>query len=159
MDFTQKLYNIKPLLNLEQFFWTQETIEEIAAVVRDYKHIACLSAPTLGLVLPKSVILDIDKRLSKFPNFVYWDIKHPKLLQQKFDIIVSDPPYSLVTGQEFRKAVDVLANLTTKLIVVDSADGRLFVPDFPDRKLKKMFESKYYTDEDQPEPWYFWGDT
>ncbi|KKU81115.1 MAG: putative cytosolic protein [Candidatus Gottesmanbacteria bacterium GW2011_GWA1_47_8] len=153
-----KKVDLVPLLELEQYFWTPETIEEIATVVRSYKRIACLSAPTLGVVLPESVMLDVDGRLSKFPNFVYWDIKHTKSLKQKFDIIVSDPPYSLVTGQEFRRAVDVLAGSKTKLIVVDSEDGRLFVPEFPERNLKKMFEAKYYTDEEQPEPWYFWGD-
>lgn len=73
-----------------------------------------------------------------------------------FDLIVADPPYSIVSGEELVRAVSVISDHDTKLLIVDNKDGRDYVPFFKDRKLRRLFKIHYV--EPQPERWYLWGD-
>ena len=81
----------------EQYFFAQKTLDELAALLDDYSFICCLCAPSLGEQLAnngkKVRTLDIDKRFEKNHGFRYFDINKPEWLEEKYDIIVCDPPF------------------------------------------------------------------
>lgn len=145
-----------PDRQIEQYWWTPETVDEFVKLVDPYTSVACLGAPSLGLAIPqKATILDIDKRLARKKNFVYFDMKHPTHVGRYFDLIVADPPYS-VSGKELALVVSVMSGPDTKLLIVDNEEGRDYVSFFKGRMLCRLFEVRYI--DLQPEPWYLWGD-
>lgn len=146
-----------PDRQMEQYWWTPETVDELVKLVDPYTSVACLGAPSLGLAIPqKATILDIDKRLARKKNFVYFDMKHPTHVGRYFDLIVADPPYSIVSGKELALIVSVMSGPDTKLLIVDNEEGRDYVSFFKYRMLCRLFEVRYI--DLQPEPWYLWGD-
>ncbi len=148
---------LKPDFDLEQHFWTPSTVNTLLRLITRFRSIACLSCPTLGLAIPvRTIILDVDRRFARYPNYVAFNIVDPHRINRNFDLIVADPPMSLVNAEQVKEAIEILSGRITKLIIVDSSDGRLYIDYFPERNLEKIAEANY--NEEQTEQWYFWSD-
>lgn len=99
---------------LEQYFWTPETIHHIADYAVGYDQICCLCAPTVGAELGKRghrvTNLDIDNRFAETPGFQLYDLYRPKRIEENFDLILCDPPFYNVSLSQLFSALRIIAN-------------------------------------------------
>lgn len=92
--------------DLEQYFWTEKTIEAIREALRycfEIESQCCLCTPTLAhnwwIKEAKEVsLLDIDTRFKYLPKFHYFDLRDPHSTelqpeQQSWRVIIFDPPF------------------------------------------------------------------
>lgn len=97
----------------EQYFFDPPTLELLADMVQDYENIACLCTPMVGKTLnerKKEVsILDTDTRFETEKGFMVWDLYKPSFLNQKFGIILCDPPFFNVSLSQLFKAIRLLS--------------------------------------------------
>jgi hypothetical protein len=97
----------------EQYFFDAATLEHLAEFVRDFSNPCCLCAPLLGKALVErgvsTTILDTDERFSSVAGFQHYDLYRPVPLQQKFGIIVCDPPFFKVSLSQLFQAVRLLS--------------------------------------------------
>lgn len=84
----------------EQYFFSEETIEQFAALLEPFEAPCILCAPTLAQRIQKSAgqkkicALDIDTRFeASLPGFRLWNLYKPTRLEEKFDVIFCDPPF------------------------------------------------------------------
>lgn len=89
-----------------------------------FENPCCLCAPALAAAMHargrRVVALDVDERFAGLPRFIRWDLYRPTHLEQRFDLIICDPPFFKVAlGQLFR-AVRVLARFDLSVPVAIS---------------------------------------
>ena len=98
----------------EQYFFDIPSIEHLHDFVSRYQSPCCLCAPTLGRSLAEAgvevTVLDIDRRFKDVPGFQFFDMEHPKWLDQRFDLIISDPPFFNVSLRQMVSAFSLLAH-------------------------------------------------
>jgi 16S rRNA G966 N2-methylase RsmD len=102
----------------EQYFFTQETLEELATLLAPFENPCILCAPTLAQHMQcasKSTkpvcVLDIDTRFDKLlPGFRHWNLYKPEHIDQRFDVIFCDPPFFNVSLSQLFAAIRMLAN-------------------------------------------------
>lgn len=93
--------------DLEQYFWTKETVAKLVSALDSLfvNECCCLTTPSLAHALHEEkreeVLLDIDQRFSYLPKFRYFDILHPIAQGEDFRIIVMDPPFFIFRWQIF----------------------------------------------------------
>merc|ERR1712110_153532 len=67
--------------DLEQYFWTENTVNKIRDSLKYIPECCCLTTPSLGhafyLQNRHEVVLDIDTRFNYLPRFRYFDILAP----------------------------------------------------------------------------------
>ena len=110
---------------LEQYFWTRDTITHLADFASSYERVCCLCAPTLGAELGrrgcKVTNLDRDNRFEGTPGYRPYDLYRPERLEQSegFDLIICDPPFYCVTLAQMFTALRLLADfrLDTPLMI------------------------------------------
>ena len=119
--------------DLEQYFWTENTIENIRAALRytfGPESSCCLCTPSLAhnwwAYDTKEVsLLDIDTRFEYLPKFRYFDLRYPNKTdlssdQQLWRVVVFDPPFFYIPLTVLYDAVLYVCNnqlKTTKLLM------------------------------------------
>jgi hypothetical protein len=81
----------------EQYFWTDETVADLAERTQKFELPCCLCTPLLGRELSRRGVrcrtLDMDERFGDVPGFEKFDLCRPKFRAEKFGVIVCDPPF------------------------------------------------------------------
>ena len=119
--------------DLEQYFWTENTIENIRTALRytfSPESSCCLCTPSLAhnwwAYESKEVsLLDIDTRFEYLPKFCYFDLRYPNKTdlstdQNSWKILVFDPPFFYIPLNLLYEAVIYVCNnqiKTTKLLM------------------------------------------
>lgn len=71
----------KKRYDLEQYFWTEDTVKRLLASLEFMESCCCLTTPSLGVgfhnIGREEVVLDIDTRFDFLPKFRYFDIRAP----------------------------------------------------------------------------------
>ena len=97
----------------EQYFFDEETLSYLSKVLLRWDSICCLCTPLLGQYLAERrngiTILDIDTRFDKVSGFKYYDLSDPKWLDEKYDLIICDPPFF---GVSFSNLIDAIRKLS-----------------------------------------------
>lgn len=97
----------------EQYFFLPETTAHLAAFAARFDRPCCLCAPSVGVVLGQrkvpAAVLEIDERFAATPGFLHWDMYRPRALDQRFGLILCDPPFLKVSLAQLFAAVRVLA--------------------------------------------------
>ena len=115
---------LKENRELEQFFWTSDTVKKLLSACEYITNTCCFTTPSLAHEFfekgRNEKLLDIDERFSYLPRFEKFDIKKPHSLdEESFNIIVIDPPFFNVTTQELFDATNIITknNYSTNLII------------------------------------------
>ena len=103
--------------DLEQYFWTEQTVNQIMKAVEcEYEGtVCCLTTPSLAHAFYISgrseVLLDIDLRFQYLPKFRYFDIQSPSASDAEDNrIIVFDPPFFYIPMEALFAAVRTICN-------------------------------------------------
>lgn len=95
--------------DLEQYFWTEETVNRLLNALQFTSDCCCLTTPSLGVGFHKigrdEAVLDIDTRFEYLPKFRYFDLRFPHDLDDTFRIIVMDPPFFYISLETIKQAV------------------------------------------------------
>lgn len=98
--------------DLEQYFWTEDTVDRLVDSLQYMNDCCCLTTPSLGHGFyskgREEVVLDIDTRFDYLPKFRYFDILSPEHHDEEFRIIVMDPPFFYIPMETIYEAVMVL---------------------------------------------------
>jgi len=98
----------------EQYFFDAATVERFCGLLAPFERPVLICAPMLGREWTRrgrsATILDIDARFADVPGFVHWDIRAPRHLSERFDVIVCDPPFFNVSLRQLRTALEVLSH-------------------------------------------------
>jgi len=97
----------------EQYFFDQDTLNQLADFAGSYRNPCCLCTPLLGQELTgrgiETRILDIDERFSHLPGFKAFDIYKPAWLGEEYGLIICDPPFFNVSLSQLFKAIRILS--------------------------------------------------
>ena len=89
---------VTPDYELSQYFFTKECVDYLIDSLDKFNNPCCVGTPRLAkgwFDRGRNVrLLDIDERFSFLPGFIYFDITKPKVLDEKFDIIIMDPTFN-----------------------------------------------------------------
>jgi hypothetical protein len=98
---------------IEQYFWDETTINQVADVAARFQNPCCLCAPMVGRELKKrgitARVLDIDERFSDLQGFRRFDLYRPSWLGEEFGVILCDPPFWKVSLSQLFTAIRLLA--------------------------------------------------
>lgn len=97
----------------EQYFFDHTTLFRLTDILRNFKKVCCLACPRVAEELAAqgrpATLLDIDERFASIPGFRRWDLWRPHALEDRFDVILCDPPFWTVKLDQLHKAVRYLA--------------------------------------------------
>ncbi len=108
----------------EQYFFDVPTVARLADMVEAHARPVCLCVPMVARELARrgrSVqLLDVDARFSQLPGFTRWDLYRPTPLAETPDLILSDPPFTLVRLSQLFTAIHTLCRgeLRTRVAIV-----------------------------------------
>lgn len=102
----------------EQYFFSEETLEEFSDLLEPFQNPCILCAPTLAQRLQERVgarkkirALDIDTRFeTSLPGFQLWNLYKPTHIDENFDVIFCDPPFFNCSLSQLFSAIRVLSN-------------------------------------------------
>ena len=98
---------------LEQFFFAEDTRLQLAQMLEAFERPCLLCAPMLGLEVHRKGrtvrVLDIDERFRLMRGFVRWDLRRPHVLDERYDLIVCDPPFFGVSLGQLSAAIRTLS--------------------------------------------------
>lgn len=147
----------KERYDLEQYFWTRETVARLMHALQFYTDCCCLATPSLAQAMHEKgqdeVLLDVDSRFEYLPKFIYWDIRNPQEVHTEhgkpFKIVVFDPPFFYIPMHQLYNAVlKVCANDTTTKIMIGflKREEPLLMRTFKSFGLKRTaFKMEYAT--------------
>ena len=99
---------VKEDWQLSQFWYSQETAEQLAKMVmeavKENGRVACVSAPTLYRAIKAinkdfdATVFEYDKRFAAYgSDFIFYDYKSPlsvpKECRESYDLVFADPPF------------------------------------------------------------------
>lgn len=97
----------------EQYFFDRATLRHLSRFVASFPNPCCLCAPLLGRELSEQgvqvTILDIDERFAPVAGFRRFDIYRPEWIDEKFGLIVCDPPFFNVSLSQLYAALRLLS--------------------------------------------------
>jgi hypothetical protein len=97
----------------EQYFWDEDTVARLADVAARFQNPACLCAPLLGRELERRGVscrtLDVDERFADLKGFSRFDVYRPTWQNERFGVIVCDPPFWIVSLSQLFAAIRLLA--------------------------------------------------
>ena len=97
---------------IDQYFFDEPTLRHLARFASRFDNPCCLCTPSLGEELEKRGVqartLDVDKRFSWLQGFLPYDLSKPEPLDERFGIIICDPPFLQVSLRELLAAIRVL---------------------------------------------------
>lgn len=116
---------IKERRELEQFFWTSDTVKKFLNSFKYVTECCCFTTPSLAEgfnnIGRDEKLLDIDERFSYLPRFEKFDIKNPHVPDGvgDFNVIVIDPPFFNTTIQELYEATNLITdnNFKTNIVI------------------------------------------
>lgn len=98
----------------EQYFFAPPTVRGFATFAATFERPACLCTPMVGALLAQrghpARLLEIDERFATTPGFLAFDLYRPRTLDERFDLILCDPPFEKVGLSQLFAAVRVLAH-------------------------------------------------
>lgn len=98
----------------EQYFFDPPTRRRLADIAEAHERPCCLCAPMIAdelhLRRRPARVLDVDPRFAYLPGFVRWDIHRPVPLDERFDLIVCDPPFTRVSLAQLFAALRLLCH-------------------------------------------------
>jgi hypothetical protein len=105
---------------VEQYFWSERTVCNLASAIADMENICCLTTPALATALHEEgrahvALLDIDERFAHLPCFCRFDLLCPTAVSSQIDVIVFDPPFFYIPLEQLKKAVLTLTNGRTNV--------------------------------------------
>lgn len=113
--------------DLEQYFWTQDTVSRLTHALEFSMDCCCLVTPSLAQAWHNEgrdeVLLDIDDRFAYLPRYIKWDLQSPEPVDagggRRFQIIVFDPPFFYIPIQQlFGAVMEVCASdASTKIMI------------------------------------------
>lgn len=107
----------------EQYFFDEQTLDELAGFVGSFSSPCCLCAPMLGRELHRRgrvvTVLDVDRRFADLPGFIEWNLYRPRHLDREFDLILCDPPFFNVSLSQLFTAIRLLCrfDLTRRVMI------------------------------------------
>lgn len=105
--------------DLEQYFWTENTVQRLLNALEYVGDCCCLTTPSLGVgfhqIGREEVVLDVDNRFDFLPKFRYFDLRFPTQQDEVFQIIVMDPPFFYIPLQVIKDAVMSITNGDTSV--------------------------------------------
>lgn len=99
-----------------QYFFSEQTLEQFAALLKPFENPCVLCAPTLAQRLQQGsrkniCALDIDARFEKsLPGFRLWDLYKPTRITDRFDVIFCDPPFFNCSLSQLFTAIRMLSH-------------------------------------------------
>jgi hypothetical protein len=104
--------------DLEQYFWTERTVNKLIQSLRFIPNCCCLTTPSLGhgfyQIGREEIVLDIDTRFEYLPKFQYFDILVTHSINEEIRIIVMDPPFFYIPMEQIYNAVLKITEGDTK---------------------------------------------
>lgn len=139
--------------DLEQYFWTKETVEKLMDSLKYIDECCCLTTPSLGhgfyTIGREETVLDIDTRFEYLPKFQYFDILYPTDTGETYNILIVDPPFFYIPMEKIYEAILFLTKGKTNvklLIGFLKREESTLLTHFKDFKLSPTnFELKYAT--------------
>ena len=105
---------MKEKRELEQYFWTSKTVKDLLNACQYITDVCCLTTPSLAHGFNENnrdeKLFDIDERFDYLPRSEKFDIQNPHDIDDKFNIIVIDPPFFNITTKELFDATNVITN-------------------------------------------------
>ena len=143
----------KERYDLEQYFWTEDTVKRLIDSLRFTHDCCCLTTPSLGhgfyQIGRQELVLDIDTRFDYLPRFKYFDILYPIEIDDNIHIIVMDPPFFYIPMEKMYEAVMKITNGNTNyklMIGFLIREEKILLETFHEFKLKKTnFPLEYAT--------------
>lgn len=135
--------------DLEQYFFTKNAIDKLISMLmmaypdkNDLEEKVCLiCAPSLSKAIYEQEgitvrVLDIDERFKgeAVPGFTYFDIRDPKPISDKIELVLMDPPFFYITLEQLCKSI--------KVATCNRPDVKLLVSFMirDEMKVKSIFE-------------------
>jgi hypothetical protein len=109
--------------DLEQYFWTENTVKRLMNALEYVSDCCCLTTPSLGVGFHEmgreEVVLDIDTRFEFLPKFRYFDLRIPFQTEESFQVIIVDPPFFYISLDIIKEAVLTIAkgDTSVKLLI------------------------------------------
>lgn len=98
----------------EQYFFDEPTLDRLSRFLARWSAPCCICAPLLGKFAAERgvpvTILDVDERFADVPGFNRYDLYKPIWLEEKFDVIVCDPPFFNVSLSQLFSALRLLSH-------------------------------------------------
>jgi len=102
----------------EQYFFSEQSLQQFAALLEPFLNPCILCAPTLAQTLQKIAgsqkticALDIDARFEKsLPGLRLWNLYKPTRIEETFDVIFCDPPFFNCSLSQLFSAIRLLSN-------------------------------------------------
>ena len=107
----------------EQYFFDDRTLDQLDDFASAWDSPCCICTPMLGKRLVERgasvTILDIDERFKTLNGFQLFDIYRPEWIDQKFDLIICDPPFFSVSLSQLFTAIRMLSqfNFDQKIMI------------------------------------------
>ena len=120
--------NFRERRDLEQYFFTKNILGQfITALTMRYatqeeleEKVCLICAPSLSKAFYDQLgytvtVLDIDTRFNDLPGFVYFDLQRPqdctdeRVLNNKFELMLFDPPFFYITLDQMSEALQVVS--------------------------------------------------
>jgi len=99
---------------LEQYFFDQDTIDELVELVDCFENPCCVCTPMVAQAMLERgrevAIFDIDERFSSMPGFRRWDLEQPVYLNEEFDFVICDPPFFNLSLRQLFHAMRTLTH-------------------------------------------------
>lgn len=100
---------------IEQYFFNNETLDDLARLAMRFPKPCCLCTPSLGQALEARGVkhvttLDLDYRFAFLEGFREYDISEPEPLDEKFGVIICDPPFLSVPLERLFETVELLSH-------------------------------------------------
>ncbi len=96
----------------EQFFFEGETKDRLFKMVKHFKEPLFLCTPTLAELAQREgmnyLLLDHDQRFRSLKGYRYFDLFKPHFIEDSFDAIFCDPPFSNISIPLFYKAIQTI---------------------------------------------------
>lgn len=100
-------------LEIEQYFFDEPTLDHLARFAARFDNPCCLCTPSLGQELERRGLrartLDLDGRFSFLRGFRLYDISKPEPLDERFGVIICDPPFWSVPLTQLFETIKVLS--------------------------------------------------
>jgi hypothetical protein len=99
---------------IEQYFFSGETLDHLGRFAMRFERPCGLCTPSLGAELEargvKATTLDIDERFSHLRGFRRYDVLSPEPLDERFGVIICDPPFLSITPQRLYEVIKLLSH-------------------------------------------------
>jgi len=107
----------------EQYFFDTATKNWLTDLIMPFGDPCLVGVPTVAREMGDVRLLDIDERFADCAGFVKWDLYRPEPREERYDLIVCDPPFNTVSLSQLFTALQVLAqgDFTQEILITGLA--------------------------------------